>query len=100
MDEEAAEVQEFGEQLEAAANTVRAAVLQLLQAGEIDPRLIVLAVAQIAGELGATTALASGRREAEDLLDELAEVVRQSGRDSCSSSSARPCAGWRRACRS
>ena len=81
VDEEAAEVQEFGEQLEAAANTVRAAVLQLLQAGEIDPRLIVLAVAQIAGELGATTALASGRREAEDLLDELAEVVRQSGRD-------------------
>ena len=81
MDEEAAEAQEFGEQLEAAADTVRAAVLQLLQAGEIDPRLIVLAVAQIAGELGAATALASGRREAEDLLDELAEVVRQSGRE-------------------
>ena len=38
-DEEAAEAREFGEQLEAAANTVRAAVLQLLQAGEIDPRL-------------------------------------------------------------
>ena len=81
MDKEAVEAQEFRKQLEAAANTVRAAVLQLLQAGEIDPRLIVLAVAQIAGELGAATALASGRREAEDLLDELAEVVRQSGRD-------------------
>jgi hypothetical protein len=80
-DEEVAQAQEFGEQLEAAASTVRAAVLQLLQAGEIDPRLIVLAVAQIAGELGAATALVSGRQEAEDLLDELAEVVRQSGRD-------------------
>ena len=78
VDEEAAEAQEFGEQLEAAANTVRAAVLQ---AGEVDPRRIVLAVAQVAGELGAATALASGRREAEDLLAELAEVVRQSGRD-------------------
>src|SRR3954451_20374833 len=60
---------------------VRAAVLQLLQAGEVDPRLIILAVAQVVGELGAATALASGRREAEDLVDELAEVVRQSGRD-------------------
>ena len=80
MDEEAAEAQEFGEQLEAAANTVRAAVLQPLQAGEIDPRLIVLAVAQIVGELGAATALASGRRETEDLLDELAKVVRISQR--------------------
>jgi hypothetical protein len=67
--------------LEAAAAAIRAAVLQLLQAGEIDPRLIVLAVAQVAGELGAATALASGRQEARDLLDELAEVVRQSGRD-------------------
>jgi hypothetical protein len=81
VDEEAAQAQEFGEQLEAAASTVRAAVLQLLQAGEVDPRLIVLAVAQVVGELGAATALASGRREAEDLVDELAEVVRQSGRD-------------------
>src|SRR3954462_11569685 len=81
VDEEAAQVQEFGEQLEAAANTVRAVVLQLLQAGEIDPRLIILAAAQVVGELGAATALASGRQEAEDLVDELAEVVRQSGRD-------------------
>ena len=64
--------------LEAAADAIRAAVLQLLQAGEVDPRLVVLAVAQMAGELGAATALASGRQEAEDLLDELAEVVRQS----------------------
>jgi signal recognition particle GTPase len=80
-DEEAAEAKEFGEQLEVAAATIRAAVLQLLQAGEVDPRLIVLAAAQVAGELGAATALASGRQEAEDLLDELAEVVRQSGRD-------------------
>ena len=81
MDEEAAKAEELGEQLAAATDAIRAAVLQLLQAGEVDPRLIVLAVAQMAGELGASTALASGRQEAEDLLDELAEVVRQSGRD-------------------
>jgi len=80
VDEEAAQAQEFGEQLEAAANTVRA-VLQLLQAGEVDPRLIILAVAQVVGEVGAATALASGRREAEDRVGGLAEVVRQSGRD-------------------
>ena len=30
---------------------------------------------------GAATALVSGQQEAEDLLDELAEVVCQSGRD-------------------
>jgi hypothetical protein len=81
VDKEAVEAQELGEQLLAAADAIRAAVLQLLQAGEVDPRLIVLAVAQVAGELGASTALASGRQEAEHLLDELAEVVRQSGRD-------------------
>jgi hypothetical protein len=33
-----------------------------------------------AGELGASAALASGR-EAEELLDELAEVLQQAGRD-------------------
>jgi hypothetical protein len=47
----------------------------------VDPRLIVLALARVAGELGASTALASGRQEAEGLLDELAEVVRQSGQN-------------------
>jgi hypothetical protein len=40
----------------------------------------VLPVTQIAGELGASAALASGQ-EVEKLLGELAEVLQQAGRD-------------------
>jgi hypothetical protein len=80
MTDEEVEAQEFGEQMEVAAHAIRTAVVQLLQAGEVHPQFIILAVAKVAGELGAATALASGQ-EAEELLDELADIVRQSGRD-------------------
>jgi hypothetical protein len=40
----------------------------------------VLAVARVAGELGASTALVSGE-DLEAMLGDLAEVLRQAGRD-------------------
>ena len=81
-DEEAeqGEARELGEQLEAATDAIRAAVVRLLREGEVDPRLVVMAVARVAGEPGAGAALAGGQ-DHEELLDELAEVVRQAGRD-------------------
>jgi hypothetical protein len=66
--------------METATDAIRAAVLRLLRDGEAHPQLIVLAVATVAGELGAAMALAGGH-DLEALLDELAEVVRQAGRD-------------------
>ncbi len=54
------EAKELGEQLEAAADAIRAAVVGLLREGEVDPRLVVMAVARVAGELGAGAALAGG----------------------------------------
>ena len=81
-DEEAeqAEAHEFGEQLEAAADAIRAAVVRLLQEGEVHPQLIVMAVARVAGELGAGTALADGQ-DHEALVGELAEIVHEAGRE-------------------
>jgi hypothetical protein len=67
-------------QMEAATKAIRATVLRLLQEGEVHPQLLILAVTQIAGELGASAALASGQ-EAEVLLGDLAEALRQAGRD-------------------
>jgi adenine-specific DNA methylase len=63
-DEEETEARELGEQAQAAADAIRATVLRLLKEGEVDPRLIVLAVPRVAGELG-----------------DLAEVLRQAGHD-------------------
>ena len=70
MTDEEVEAQEFGEQIEVAAACDPRGGRQLLQAGELYPQFIVLAVAKVAGELGAATALASGQ-EAEELLDQL-----------------------------
>jgi hypothetical protein len=58
----------------------RGAILRLLQEGEVHPQLLILAVAHVAGGLGASAALASGQ-EVEKLLGELAEVLQQAGRD-------------------
>jgi hypothetical protein len=66
--------------MEAATKAIRAVVLRLLQEGEMHPQLLILAVTQIAGELGASAALASGQ-EVEVLLGELAEVLQQAGRE-------------------
>ena len=79
-DDERAEARELGEQMEAATDAIRAAVIRLLREGEVHPQLIVMAVARVAGELGAGAALAGGQG-LETLLDELAEVVREAGRE-------------------
>ena len=73
-------MQELGEQLHATMTTIRETVGQLLQAGEVDPRVIALAVAGVAGELGASMALA-GEDELETILGDLADVLRHTGRD-------------------
>ncbi len=78
--EEATEAQELGEQAQAAADAIGAAVLRLLKPGAVDPRLVVLAVVRVAGELGASAALAAGE-DVEAMLGNLAEVLRQAGQD-------------------
>jgi hypothetical protein len=77
MTNEAAEDQDLEAQIGAATAALREAVLRLLRVGEVHPQLIVLAVAQLAGELAASAALAGGK-DLEALLGELAEVTRQS----------------------
>ena len=67
-------------QMRAATEALRATVLRLLRAGAVHPQLIVLAVAQVAGELAASAALA-GDEELEPLLGELAELMRHAGRE-------------------
>ena len=80
MAEDEPEQPELEAQMEAATKAIRAVVLRLLQEGAVHPQLLILAVTQIAGELGASAALASGQ-EVEELLAELAEVLQQAGRD-------------------
>jgi hypothetical protein len=63
-----------------AADAIRAAALRLLEEGRVHPRLVVLAVARVAGELGASAALAGGE-DAEALLAELAGFLREAGRE-------------------
>jgi hypothetical protein len=67
-------------QMEIAVNTIRGAVLRLLQEGEVHPQIVVMAATRVAGGLGAAAALASGQ-EIEGLLDDLAEALRQAGRE-------------------
>lgn len=71
--------EEAGRQMEAAADAIRAAVLGLLRAGEVHPRLVVIALARVTGELAAGGALATGE-EVGGVVDELAEVAREAGR--------------------
>jgi hypothetical protein len=75
-----AEERDLEQQLHTARPAIRAAVLRLLQAGEVDPPIIALAVAGVAGELGASLALA-GEDDLERVLGDLADVVRQVGRE-------------------
>src|SRR3954449_2004722 len=70
---------EAQEQLHAAAEAIRAAVLRLLQGGDVHPRVLVMAAAQVAGELGSGMALAAGE-DAEAVLEDLAKMVREAGR--------------------
>ena len=80
MTNEAAKDQDLEAQIGAATEALRETVLRLLHAGEVHPQLIVLAVAQVTGELAASAALAGGE-ELEPLLGKLAEVVRHAGRE-------------------
>ena len=66
--------------MEAATKAIRAVALRLLQEGEVHPQLLILAVTRVAGELGASAALASGQGIGE-LLAELAAILQQAGRD-------------------
>jgi hypothetical protein len=70
---------EAANRMRAAFEAVHEAVLRLLQEGEHDPQHLVLALARATGELGADIAQAGGM-EAEELLDDLAELVRLAGR--------------------
>ncbi len=80
MAEDELEQPELEAQVETATMAIRGAVLRLLQEGTVHPQLLILAVTQIAGELGVSAALASGQ-EVEKLLGELAEVLQQAGRN-------------------
>ena len=74
------EQEELEAQMEAATEAICAALLRLLQEGQVHPQLLALAVTRVAGELGASAALASGQG-VEELLGELAAVLQQAGRD-------------------
>ena len=80
MADEEPEQQEVEAQMEIAVGTIRGAVLRLLREGEVHPQIIIMAAARVAGGLGAAAALASGQ-DIEGLLDDLAEALRQAGRE-------------------
>ena len=65
--------------MDLATEGVRKAVLRLLRDGEVHPQLVVLAVARVAGELGAGIAQAGGM-DLEAVLADVTEVVRKAGR--------------------
>jgi hypothetical protein len=68
------------EQMQTATDAIRAAVLRLLREGEVHLHLIGMAAARVAGELGASAAIA-GRQDVEELLGKLATIVREAGRE-------------------
>jgi hypothetical protein len=70
---------EAANQMEAAVEAIREAVLRLLEAGEVDPQYVVLAAAQVTGELGADIARI-GDVDLEMVLGDLADLVREAGR--------------------
>src|SRR5947209_3200692 len=71
---------ELGAQFQAVMEGLQRAVMRLLQDGDVHPHLVVLALARVTGEVGTGAALAGGQ-DPEELLSELAEVVRQTGRE-------------------
>src|SRR3954447_26487254 len=78
-DEKAAQ-ERLAAQLQAASKAFQGTAGRLLREGEMAPQLIVLAAAQVVGELGAAMALAEGL-DIETTLGELADLMRQTGRD-------------------
>src|SRR3954469_26079227 len=79
-DDETDEQNEFQEQLWTATEGLQRTVMRLFQDSDIHPHVMVLALARVTGEVGAGTALAE-EQDPEKLLGELAEVVRQAGRE-------------------
>src|SRR3954462_15730972 len=76
---------ELEAQFRTATEGLQRAVMRLFQDSGIHPHVMVLALARVTGEVGAGTAFAGGEgpggwRDPEELLGELAEVVRQAGR--------------------
>src|SRR5690348_9440013 len=67
-------------QAEAALDVLRAAVVRLLLDGGVGPQLVALGMARVAGELGASLAVADGLAP-ERVLHELAGSVRRAGRE-------------------
>jgi hypothetical protein len=79
-DEETAEQHELEAQFQTATEGLQRTVMRLFQDSDIHPHVMVLALARVTGEVGAGTALA-GEQDPEELLGELAEVVRRAGRE-------------------
>src|SRR6059058_3957139 len=79
MIDDETEVRDLEAQMCLAMERVQKAVLRLLQDGEVHPQLVVLAVARVAGELGAGIAQA-GEMDLEMILADVTEVVRKAGR--------------------
>jgi hypothetical protein len=75
-----AEQDELEAQFQTATEELQRTVMRLFQDSDIHPQLVVLALARVTGEVGAGAALAGGQ-DPEELLGELAEVVRQAGRE-------------------
>jgi len=79
-DDETDEQNEFQEQLWTATEGLQRTVMRLFQDSDIHPYFVVLALARVTGEVGAGAALA-GEQDPEELLGELAEIVRRAGRE-------------------
>jgi hypothetical protein len=79
-DDETDEQDELEAQFWTATGELQKTVMRLFQDSDIEPYLVVLALARVTGEVGAGTALAS-EQDPEELLGELAEVVRRAGRE-------------------
>jgi hypothetical protein len=80
MAEDEPDQEQLEAQMETAVDAIRETILRLLREGEVHPQIIVMAAARVAGGLGAGAALASGQ-DLEGLLDDLAEALRQAGRE-------------------
>ena len=80
MADEEPDQEQLEAQMETAVEAIRGTVLQLLREGEVHPQIVIMAATRVAGGLGAAAALASGQ-DIEGLLDDLAEVLRQAGRE-------------------
>src|SRR3954470_20933973 len=72
--------EELDARAEAALDAIRAAVVRLLRDGGVSPQLVALAVARVAGELGASVAVADGLGLGR-VLGELAGFMRRAGRE-------------------